>query len=239
MLNFKRISILIILVAAIICLVPTFFDNTWPHKKIKRGLDLQGGMHLVLEVQTIQAVEAEIDRIITELKKELRNQSFQHTGITRTKDHSIQAKLTGDKNIDGFNTIISDNFRGLEINVNQTDAQNKEFTLRLPEDEMADIQKMATQQVLETIRNRIDEFGVSEPDIRMQGEDRILIQLPGITDAERAKKLIGRTAKLTFQLVDDSGDLGSALNGSVPVGMILYEYQKDPVTGQTTTKNRT
>ncbi|THB80793.1 MAG: protein translocase subunit SecD [Desulfobacteraceae bacterium] len=234
MLNFKRISILIILLAAVICLVPTFFENAWPNIKIKRGLDLQGGMHLVLEVQTIQAVEAEVDRLITELKKDLRKESLKHMGISRTPDNAISVKVSGDQNIDGFNTIISDRYRGLTIKVNRQDASTKEFALSLPESETDDIKKMAVQQVLETIRNRIDEFGVSEPDIRLQGQERILIQLPGVTDPARAKALIGRTAKLTFQLVDEAGDLNAAIKGNVPVGStILYQHNKDAASGQT------
>jgi preprotein translocase subunit SecD len=108
------------------------------------------------------------------------------------------------------------------------------FRLTLPEKEVADIKKMATDQALETIRNRIDEFGVSEPDIRIQGGNRILLQLPGIKDPERAKDLIGKTAQLTFQLVDDDADVNSALAGTPPVGdEILYQHKQDPATGGT------
>jgi preprotein translocase subunit SecD len=94
---------------------------------------------------------------------------------------------------------------------------------------------MASRQALETIRNRIDEFGVSEPDIRIQGENRILLQLPGIKDPERAKGLIGKTAQLTFQLVDDDADMAAAMNGSVPAGdEILYQEKLDTASGSTT-----
>ncbi|MBU0465913.1 MAG: protein translocase subunit SecD, partial [Proteobacteria bacterium] len=98
------------------------------------------------------------------------------------------------------------------------------YKLALPEKETENLKKMATAQALETIRNRIDEFGVSEPDIRIQGENRILLQLPGIKDPERAKDLIGKTAQLTFQLVDDDADVNSAINGTPPVGdELLYQ----------------
>jgi preprotein translocase subunit SecD len=87
---------------------------------------------------------------------------------------------------------------------------------------------MSVDQALETIRNRVDQFGVSEPDIRRQGENRILIQLPGITDTQRAKDLIGRTALLEFKLVDEAHDLNSALQGNVPAGSeILYKFDED------------
>ncbi len=94
---------------------------------------------------------------------------------------------------------------------------------------------MATDQALETIRNRIDEFGVSEPDIRIQGENRILLQLPGIQDPDRAKDLIGKTAQLTFQLVDEDAGVEAAVQGNLPVGsVLLYENRTDPTTGNTT-----
>ena len=73
----------------------------------------------------------------------------------------------------------------------------------------------AVEQALETIRNRVDQFGVSEPDIRNQGEKRILIKLPGIRDTKRAKELIGRTALLEFKLVDEQGSVEDALKGRV------------------------
>ncbi len=235
--TFKWVSILIIIIAAIVYLVPTFFADTWPHKKINMGLDLQGGMHLVLEVQTMQAVEAEVDRLIHELKKQMREESLKYTGIERTRDNAIKVSLSGEDNIKGFDAIVTRQFQGLEIKtLDQADTE-KNIQLKLPDSELENIQQMATRQVLETIRNRIDEFGVSEPDIRIQGDDRILIQLPGITDTHRAKNLIGRTAKLTFQLVDDDADPNAAMQGSkpVPVGdVLLYQHKEDPRTGQET-----
>jgi len=232
--TFRRLFILGIIVAAIICLIPTFF-NTWPHKKINLGLDLQGGMHLVLEVQNEKAVEAEIERTVHELKKELRAEGIKHLGISRHKDNTIEAKLQGEESKKGFEKIISEQFANLIIPSPKTIADGFSFTLSLPDEERDRIKKMATEQALETIRNRIDEFGVSEPDIRMQGDDRILIQLPGITDPERAKDLIGKTAQLTFQIVNDDADVANAMKGNPPVGSeILFQNKRDPSTGAVT-----
>ncbi len=105
----------------------------------------------------------------------------------------------------------------------------------LPAKESDQIKKLATEQALETIRNRIDQFGVSEPDIRLQGEKRILIQLPGIKDTQRAKELIGRTALLEFKLLDETHDLNAALQGNVPPGSeILYATKEDIETNRVT-----
>ncbi len=229
--TFKRVCILGIIIAAAVWLLPTFTD-TWPHKKINLGLDLQGGMHLILEVQNVKAVEAEIERDIHELKKELRNEKIQHLGISRQKNNSIQVKLKGAENKAGFEKILSSEFPNFKVSSSGGTEQGYTFQLSLPGEEVDNIKKMATEQALETIRNRIDEFGVSEPDIRLQGDNRILLQLPGITDPDRAKSLIGKTAQLTFQLVNEEASVEAAVKGSAPVGSeILYETKTDPVSG--------
>ena len=230
----KRLVISGIVIAAVICLLPTFL-NTWPHKKISLGLDLQGGMHLVLEVQNEKAVEAEMERTVQELKKEMRSEDIKHLGVNRTKDNRIIAKLAGKDTKAAFEKILSDGFSNLMVPSVQTKTDGVEFELSLSDDETANIKKMATEQALETIRNRIDEFGVSEPDIRIQGNKRILLQLPGIKDPDRAKSLIGKTAQLTFQLVNDDADVSAALKGNPPVGSeVLYQERQDAATGHVT-----
>jgi len=194
--------ILGVLITAVVFLLPTF-TNTWPHKKINLGLDLQGGMHLVLEVQNVKAVEAELERTVDELKKELRKNSITHMGITRQENNTILAELPDRETKKAFEKIVSKDFSNLAVDTAPAGGDATNFQLSLPDDENEMIRKMATEQALETIRNRIDEFGVSEPDIRIQGENRILLQLPGISDPERAKDLIGKTAQLTFQLVNE------------------------------------
>jgi len=219
----KTLIIAGIIIAAIVWLLPTYLD-CWPHKKINLGLDLQGGMHLVLEVENIKAVEAEVERTIQEIKKELRKENIKHTGISRLNDNSIRAKFQSSVNKSGFEKILSKNFDNLITEKPVTNNNITTYKLILSENETETLKKMATEQALETIRNRIDEFGVSEPDIRIQGDNRILIQLPGIKDPGRAKDLIGKTAQLTFQLVDEDADVEAAVDSAPPVGdEILYQ----------------
>src|SRR5262249_31623837 len=98
--------------------------------------------------------------------------------------------------------------------------------------EITSLRDLAVRQALETIRNRIDQFGVSEPSIQQQGENRILVQLPGVQDPERAKALIGKTALLEFKLVDDRVDAEAALRGTVPDGdEVLYQRRIDKESG--------
>ena len=213
-------------------LLPTFYPDLWPHKTIKRGLDLQGGMHLVLEVQVEKAIETTIDTTIHEIKNELRDKRLKYLGLSRTTGNKIHIILEGEDNIDGFNEIISDKFNNLMV-VSTTPIEKKsEIILMLSDKESKEIKKLATEQALETIRNRIDEFGVSEPEIRIQGSQRILIQLPGIKEPERAKALIGKTAQLTFQIVDEDNDVQNALQkGRAPVGdVIMYQESENKQT---------
>ena len=232
--NFKILLSIGVILASIVWMMPTFY-NCWPHKKINLGLDLQGGMHLVLEVQSIKAVETEVERTIQEIKKQLREDEVKHSGISRQNDNSILAKFEGEKDKSGFETLLSKYYKNIEIDSSRTENNTFTYILKLPANEIDEIKKMASRQALETIRNRIDEFGVSEPDIRIQGENRILLQLPGIKDPERAKGLIGKTAQLTFQLVDDDADMAVAVNGSVPAGdEILYQEKQDTASGSTT-----
>ncbi|MFK5954166.1 MAG: protein translocase subunit SecD [Desulfobacterium sp.] len=225
----------VIILTALVYVLPTFYPDCWPHKKINLGLDLQGGMHLVLEVQNQKAVDTTIERTVHELKQELRKKELKHLGISRNSNNTITATLSGDKNIDGFTALVAEDFNTLEIVSTVTVSKGKNIVLQLPAEEAENIKRMATEQALETIRNRIDEFGVSEPDIRLQGDKRIQIQLPGITDTQRAKDLIGKTAQLSFQLVDETGDIASAAKGTPPPGsVLLYQMKEDNRTGQVT-----
>ena len=162
--------------------------EAWPHKEINMGLDLQGGMHLVLEVESDKAVENTVDRKIYEIRKSLRQKQIKPRSIKRIDGTAILSlKLSGKETTDKFKSILKEDFQDMHI-VSQSDGVDvTEFRLALLDDEAERIKKFATDQALETIRNRIDDFGVSEPDIRKQGENRILIQLPGITDTKNAK----------------------------------------------------
>ena len=222
-----------VLVWAVIMVLPSINPDWWPHKTINLGLDLQGGMHLVLEVETEKAVEAQITGQAHALKAALREERIRHTDIN-VQGEQLKITVRGQENVDVLNTILKKDFRELET-VSATQEGNKqEIILGLPENRIKEIKKMATSQALETIRNRIDEFGVSEPIIRIQGKRQILVQLPGVTDTSRAKDLIGKTALLEFRLVDEEHDVAKALKGDVPVGSeILYQIKRDPQTGLT------
>jgi len=224
----------VVILTALIFVLPTLRPGTWPHKKINLGLDLQGGMHLILEVDTDKAVEDTIDRIAQELRTSLRKERVRVVGIDRVEKNRIAVRLQGEENIAQFNKLLDADFEDLRI-ADTSEAEGIEtIKLDLPDEETEHIKRLAAEQALETIRNRIDQFGVSEPDIRNQGKKRILIQLPGIKDTKRAKELIGKTALLEFKLVDEAGDISAALKGSLAPGtQLLYQIKEDPATNRT------
>ncbi|MDF1589996.1 MAG: protein translocase subunit SecD [Desulfobacterales bacterium] len=229
--SWRMVFVLIITVVAIVYILPTFQPALWPYKKINLGLDLQGGMHLVLEVDTIKAVESTVERIAQELRTSLRDERIRYTAIDRVGGTTISAKINGQENIEKFEKLLDKDFKDLRILSKMVRDDVLDIAMDLPEKESDGIRLLAAEQALETIRNRIDQFGVNEPDIRNQGENRILIQLPGITDTQRAKALIGKTALLEFKLLDEGHDVEAALKGDIPAGSeLLYQITIDTET---------
>jgi preprotein translocase subunit SecD len=235
--SWRSILTAAVLVAAVVYLLPTFKPQLWPHKTINLGLDLQGGMHLVLEVEVDRAVENTVERLGQDLRGTLKKERIRHLGMDKPDELSLSVTLPDRENSEKFDRLLEEEFGGVKLISRQQQADTTVVTLGLPEEESDNIKDMAVRQALETIRNRIDQFGVSEPDIRRQGENRILVQLPGVQDTERAKSLIGKTALLEFKLVDEENDVNAALEGSVPRGsQILYSYDIDLTTGQKTNR---
>ncbi len=227
--------VLAVLVAAVIYLLPSLKPDLWPHKQINLGLDLQGGMHLALEVETDKAVESTVERIAQEIREQLKKKHIRQVSVDRIKGTSISVKINQENKIAAVKKLLDDEFKDLRL-LSESPADGAEtIILDLPDKNREHIKKMAVDQALETIRNRIDQFGVSEPDIRRQGKNRILIQLPGIRDTERAKDLIGKTALLEFKMVDDTHSVQSALKGNIPLGReILYKLDENAQTHRTT-----
>jgi preprotein translocase subunit SecD len=232
--SWKLILVFAVIVAAVIHVLPTFEPGLWPHKQINLGLDLQGGMHLVLEVDTAKAVEGQVERIAQEIRDQLRKERLRKVSLNRIDGNKISASIQDPQTLEKFNTLLKNDFDFLKRSA-QTQGDTSTIILEIPEPEAENTKKLAVDQALETIRNRIDQFGVAEPDIRRQGEKRILIQLPGIKDPDRAKDLIGRTALLEFKLVDDTRDVNAALQGNVPAGReVLYRVEENAETGKIT-----
>jgi preprotein translocase subunit SecD len=211
--------------------LPPWFNKIIPSEKIRLGLDLQGGMHLVLEVEAEKAVESYVERIKNNLKDDLKDKGVPVGKLEREKSDQIILEVSGEKG--KWEKILSSRYSMMqELSTSSLEKGIWRVALVLDSRQADQIKRNGIDQALETIRNRIDQFGVSEPEITLQGTDRILIQLPGIKDPQRAINLIGQTALLEFKLVDDETDIEEALKGNIPEGdIILYQRIVDPKTG--------
>ncbi len=197
--------------------MPAWWQKSMPNKGIVLGLDLQGGLHLVYEVQGDQAVRTFTERYAFLIKEALEKKELE--ADVKTSGLMIEVSPS----TDAVEKRITTSFSNLDI-VSAGD----QLVLKLTDDENTYIKETATEQALETIRNRIDQFGVSEPTIVRQGENEIVVQLPGVKDPKRAIDLIGRTALLEFKLADDASAVGFDLPALVAPGeeeAVIAEFQ--------------
>jgi preprotein translocase subunit SecD len=238
-LQWRFLLILAILIGAAIFLYPTFVKElpTWwptffPQDKIHLGLDLQGGMHLTFEVEADKAVESSVEQMKNDLGNNLKKENIFYTYLERAQGNKIEVVLLNPDVKAKFDSYLKEQYPILKEATSQKEGDRVKVLLEMDPRQIAEIKKSAIDQALETIRNRVDQFGVAEPEIARQGENMILVQLPGIKDPERAKELIGKTAILEFKLVDEEYDPSRALAGNIPFGdVILYQRVEDPKTG--------
>ena len=216
--------------------LPAWWSGVLPKDKIHLGLDLQGGVHLILEVEVKKAVESYLERVVEDLKPDLRKSKIRIVDLKRRGIEGVEVTLAPDQEAKDLETLAGTTYPSFKLETGVRDDKGKIYFLSLIEQERTQIYKMAADQALETIRNRVDQFGVTEPDIRPQTGYRLLIQLPGVKDPKRAIDLIGKTARLEFKLVDEENSLEEALKGNVPAGSeILQETAVDRKTGRKAT----
>jgi preprotein translocase subunit SecD len=185
-------------------------------------------------VQTEKAVEASLERIADDIKREIEEEDYEVDRVRADIENKTITVLMVDAiDLKPVEEIMKNHTAYLQNE--GVVREGRGYLFRLSEEEENRIEQNAVSQGLETIRNRVDQFGVSEPTIQAQGERRILVQLPGIKDADRAIKLIGKTARLDFKLVDESVSSQTALNGAIPDGdEILYKREENVETGEVT-----
>src|SRR5262245_11002917 len=188
---------------------------------INLGLDLQGGIHLVLGVEADKYVASQAERAAEDLKGGLERKGV---GVKRVAREGLSAVVVELANPANWNDALTVAAEFATFQVTQRDEKAGRFTLSMLDRQVTQLRDDAVRQGLETIRNRVDQFGVAEPTITRQGGDRILIQLPGVQDPSRAKNLIGRTALLEFKLLDEQTPADQALAGKLPeTSEVLYQ----------------
>jgi preprotein translocase subunit SecD len=239
-LSWRAVLVGIVILLAFIYLIPSigkdlpqWWSGILPQEKIRLGLDLQGGVHLILEVESMKAVESTLERVVEEVRRDLREDKVRYVDLKRQGTDRIDLTLMREEDGKILQDIAERNYQDFDLALLSVEAGQPKYQLVLKPRAKTHMMKMAAEQALETIRNRIDQFGVTEPDIRPQEDQRILIQLPGIKDPKRAIDLIGKTALLEFKLVDEDHSVEEALKGDIPAGSeVLYQVIVDPETGQ-------
>lgn len=202
--------------------------NTYVTRPVKNenvvslGLDLQGGMYLDIGVKVDDVIAAVTDKLSEELENYMIDDSINYESVEKVSQESIEIILDVDEKFEltdeKYTRIIDRNY-----DVAPTD---NGYVLTMKAEEVARIKKRAIEQALETIRNRIDQLGVKEPTIQQQGENSIVIQLPGLKDPDQARRVIGTVAVLQFMLVAEEGSVDNPGKDQV----VLYQENRDPIT---------
>lgn len=248
MLHFDRWKIFLIIfvsLAGFAYSAPNFFSSSslekvpgWlPNKQVNLGLDLRGGSYLLLEVDIDSVMKDRLQILMNDVRKALRDERVQYTGLA-IKDDVLSVRVTNAADVDksmkaiqALSTIVSGNvFSSLpQRDILATNEANL-ITVKLSDAARIARTQSAMQQSIEIVRRRIDQLGTTEPVIQQQGNDRILVQVPGLGDPKRLKDLLGQTAKLNFRLVDTSmsGQQALAMR-RVPAGSeLLYDVEPTP-----------
>jgi preprotein translocase subunit SecD len=227
--RWKALAIILTALVVCLCAVPNFFPEatvkTWPkwaQRHLVLGLDLQGGSHILLEVDSNSVKKDKLDQVRDDVRRTLRDAKIGYTGLAvrndsvevRVKDTDLQNALTKLRELSQplGGLLGSSGQRSLEV----SDAGGGLIRLTVPPAAITERVRQSVEQSIQIVERRVNELGTVEPLIQRQGTDRILVQVPGLQDPTRLKELLGKTAKLDFRMVDLTVPPDQALQGRVP-----------------------
>ncbi len=188
------------------------------------GLDLRGGVHFLLQIDMKAAMDKSMERYAGDIRRDLRDKKIRF-GQVRRIGTTLEVKFRDKETLQAARSLIEKDMPALLVKA-QEDGDLK-LVVNLRPEELQRIKGDSVKQNITTLHNRVNELGVAEPIIQQQGEDRIVVQLPGVQDTAKAKDILGRTASLEVRLVeDDMAKMQEALSGVVPMG---YELLDEPV----------
>ena len=244
--RWKTIGIWLAVAASVILSIPNLIPQhvlaTWPDwvpkKQMTLGLDLQGGSHILLEVARQDLITERLNTVRDEIRTKLRDAKIGYTGLGGS-GRTVQVRIRDAADVEKAKTALADLLPPVAAGVFGTSSV-AELSLEEPEpgllkytltDAGIDYRiSAAVTQSIEVVGRRVNELGTTEPIIQRQGTDRILVQVPGLQDPQRLKDILGQTAKLTFQMVDQSMPVEEAINGRPPAGSsIMYATDDPPV----------
>jgi preprotein translocase subunit SecD len=227
--RWKALAIILTALVVCLCAVPNFFPEakvkTWPawaQRRLVLGLDLQGGSYLLLEIDSNYVKKEKLDQIRDDVRRTLRDAKIGYTGLASRPDSvEVRVKDTDQQNALTKLRELSQPLGGLlgssgQRSVEVSDAGGGLIRLTVPQAAVTDRVRQAIEQSIQIVERRVNELGTVEPLIQRQGQDRILVQVPGLQDPTRLKKLIGETAKMDFRMVDTTVPADQAAAGRLP-----------------------
>ena len=200
--------------------VPPWLDRRGAQPMVL-GLDLQGGVHFVLQVDQKAALEKRVDAYVEDVRVTLRDNRIRYTAVDRRPDHSIAINLASDADPAAARAQLAKVMPAMTV-----EGEGNRLVVRIPETELTSIAGSAIEQNIATLRNRVNELGVAEPIIQRQGNDRIVVQLPGVQDTAAAKRMIGATATLEYRAVIEGNAADAVASGRVPPEAKVF-YRRD------------
>ncbi|HEU4990894.1 MAG TPA: protein translocase subunit SecD [Luteimonas sp.] len=200
--------------------VPGWLDAIGARRMLM-GLDLQGGVHFLMQVDQKAAIDKRMDAYAEDVRVLMRDNRVRYESVERHPDNSIVATLAPGADVDAAAGLVAKSMPTMRI-----DTSGNTISVKVPDTEIQQITSDAIEQNVGTLRNRINELGVAEPIIQRQGADRVVVQLPGVQDTAQAKRILGATATLEYRAVVDGNAYDAARTGSVPPEAKLY-YRKE------------
>ena len=185
------------------------------------GLDLQGGVHFVLQVDQKAALDKRLDAYAEDVRTSLRDARVAYQSVERRPDNSIVATISpsaGEEAVTKARDVMAKAQPTLGYNVT-----GNRIAITVPETELSQIANGAIEQNINTLRNRVNQLGVAEPIIQRQGADRVVVQLPGVQDTAEAKRMIGATATLEYRAVVDGNAQDAITSGRIPPEAKVYQ----------------
>ncbi|MGE0565593.1 MAG: protein translocase subunit SecD [Pseudolabrys sp.] len=229
--RWKAAAILLVTLAVCLFAVPNFFPPKvvdgwpkWAQRHIVLGLDLQGGSHILLAVDTVAVRKEQLEALRDDMRRVLRDARIGYTGLVVRGNNSVEVRIREGQNAGQALTKLRELSQPLggilgttgQRNLDVADESNGLIRLTVTEPAIVERVRQAVDQSIQIIERRVNELGTVEPLIQRQGVDRVLVQVPGLQDPTRLKELLGKTAKLDFRLVDLSMTPQQALQTRAP-----------------------
>nr|WP_298156422.1 protein translocase subunit SecD [uncultured Pseudoxanthomonas sp.] len=202
-------------------------------RSMVQGLDLQGGVHFVMQVDQKAALDKRVEGYLEDVRVTLRDKRIRYTAVERRPDNALLVTLADGEDVAAAQQALAQTLSARGGNAGTLaagagltyQASGNQITIGLPQAELDQIASEAIEQNLTTLRNRVNEIGVAEPIIQRQGNDRVVVQLPGVQDTAEAKRLIGATATLEFRAVVEGNAADAVASGRIPPEAKVYQLR--------------